>query len=176
MKQDKRFLDALDDWGAILTDTYERNAADGLTIEGNNLPIVIVYKDDSIIYRMIHHKHMILEGINTINIYKIYNDLKFDKQAEGKFAKIKTFGRTLVMFYVKYDDMLLNDTPAKEFILNKFAENPLKYKQAEIKNHYLVMTLVQEGDKFVLDNGSYGTTGDDAIVTIDPKLKSRMLR
>lgn len=171
MNKDKRFLNALDDWGTILTDTYERNAAEGLTIEGNNLPIAIVYKDEGI-----QKTYMVPEGINTINISKIYNDLKFDTQSEGKFVKIESFGRTLIMFYVRYDDMLLNDKPALEFISNVFAENPQKYKQPEIKNHYLVITLVQEdGDTFVLDNGSYGTTGGEAIVTIDPKLKNRML-
>lgn len=170
MNKDKRFLNALDDWGTVLTDTYELNAAEGLTIEGNNLPIAIVYKDGGI------QTYMIPEGINTINIYKIYNDLKFDTQSEGKFAKLESFGRTLIMFYVRYEDMLLNDKPTLEFISNVFAEKPQMYKQPEIKNHYLVITLVQEDeDTFVLDNGSYGNTGCEAIVTIDPKLKNRML-
>lgn len=167
MKQDKEFLNALDDWGTILTDTYERNAV-LITIEGQDIPIEIDYMDSD------HVNYVTPKGINSLQINKIYNDVRYASPIEGEFNIIKGINK-LIIFHVYYEDLLINDIPAEEFILNMFDKDPQEYRFAKIrKSKSIKIGLAIKNNRFVLDNG-YNTTFDDAIINIVPHLKNKML-
>lgn len=167
MKQDKNFLNALDDWGTILTDTYEKNAR-LITMEGKDIPLNIDYMDGD------HVNYVKPNGINSLQINKIYNGARYASPIEGEFNIVKEFNK-LIIFYVNYEDLLINNIPTGEFILNMFEEDPQNYRFAKIrKTKSVIFTLVYKNNKFVLGNG-YKNTFDDVVINIAPYLKNKMI-
>ena len=175
MKQDKRFLNALDDWGSILTDTYERNIVRCIEVTGRDINVNIGYKSKEGFLL-----NTVTKGVHSLVINKIYDDPKNGK--EGKFIIVKPVVTQYINFYVHYEDLIINGIPADEYILNMFANNPNKYEGAELHpDRYIIMTLFKDehnlpGEPFNYYESRFSRAHKNIKTKINPQLKEEMLK
>lgn len=175
--KDKNFLNALDDWGAILTDTYERNAVKCIEVTGNDITVSIGYKTDEAFLLYAE-----TEDVHSLVINKIYNNPKIAQGEEGKFIITQPFSTSFINFYVHYEDLTINGISSEEYILNMFANEPDKYEGAEIHpNRFIIMSLIRDdnnlpGEPFNYFESGTGKAHKNIKTRINPQLKEEMLK
>ena len=174
--KENEFLNSLNDWGSILTDTYERNATNQIEVTGDDIAVAISFKHNDFIF------NTTINRVTSLQINKIYDYSKKSGGEPNKFTVVKYPNIRFIGFFVYYEDLLIDGIPAEEYILNYFENNPESFQDVEIHpEKYIVMSVRKDDNNLPGEPFNYFETTPNKTVQniktkISPNLKNKMLQ